>query len=730
MAPPPAIDSARKELPFGTLFKARDGGTDCFVFQFRHASPSGHLQPLDAAMQQLRLVESSNFVKPLRVHTTDPGPPCIVYEHCPGCTLDEYVPSCRDFTLERFFYIANVVTAAVMQLHVAGLVHGFISTRSTFIFDESRIAMVLCALPAVVLQDVLVHADAPVERDIWLPPEWSETHTYTKADDVWALALLLWEMLSPAAVVKQFRRARGLAEPPQPEAWPSPIWHHLLKPCFRPRDQRPDIEAVLRVLNELTHRLAPDITHIPGFTNGPNALNASFLAVGAKTAELKQIMFRRSVQRNGVFSLPAVIDVEVRPLPDEPRGDFVAALRHNVSQQTAMIIGLRQQMQEFSRGTGRDAEAMEKSARASSRVATAARVVLRAVQAFCWRQRAAGYRPPPRPAIPVWVRPETQSSARRRSTWRAPSAPLMEHRRRTLAWYEQRRPPPPPAASAEGPVDEVPSPVSISVSPSPAVPAAADLGPGPCPVPAVALHGAAPSADSSLAAPTPATLEPRTASLLGVTLYPLSASASPTPRTARPLSNLPIILLTSPCGQSIFLLTDRCRTSSDNLLPIDSSLVLESDDLLEFHDKESLEDLLFEEGIESASVQYLFEADGTYPGCSFQRMAEDYDSSTTVIPWELEPKDFLAPPRLLRWHSEALVTEDPAVGAPSPPPHPGPSAAERMAGRETAARKRIADAAQFERVVLQLILSGQLYRAAQPQGCDASALWGTVASTL
>lgn len=42
----------------------------------------------------------------------------------------------------------------------------------------------------------------------------------------------------------------------------------------------------------------------------------------------------------------------------------------------------------------------EKSARASSRVATAARVVLRAVQAFCWRQRAAGYRPPPRVCRP------------------------------------------------------------------------------------------------------------------------------------------------------------------------------------------------------------------------------------------------------------------------------------------------------------------------------------------
>lgn len=89
-----------------------------YEWKISHAAEDCHMA--GSLQQILSTDEMSDPCQQTNKHQRWDLPQCLDV----GCTLDEYVPSCRDFTLERFFYIANVVTAAVMQLHVAGLVHG------------------------------------------------------------------------------------------------------------------------------------------------------------------------------------------------------------------------------------------------------------------------------------------------------------------------------------------------------------------------------------------------------------------------------------------------------------------------------------------------------------------------------------------------------------------------------------------------------------------------------
>ena len=55
----------------------------------------------------------------------------------------------------------------------------------------------------------------------------------------------------------------------------------------------------------------------------------------------------------GMFKLPQIHSIQARPLPSDPE-HFVTALKNNMSEQSALIINLKQQLEEIARGTGRE----------------------------------------------------------------------------------------------------------------------------------------------------------------------------------------------------------------------------------------------------------------------------------------------------------------------------------------------------------------------------------------
>jgi serine/threonine protein kinase len=119
------FEHVAKEFYFGLLYKAHHEQTSYFVFQFNRFAQSINKDSLSDSIASLRGVESANLVKPITVLVDEEGQKLyVVYEYCPGVTLDEYVSTCAHFTTARFMHIANVFAASLLQLHNKGIVHG------------------------------------------------------------------------------------------------------------------------------------------------------------------------------------------------------------------------------------------------------------------------------------------------------------------------------------------------------------------------------------------------------------------------------------------------------------------------------------------------------------------------------------------------------------------------------------------------------------------------------
>ncbi len=164
----------------------------------------------------------------------------IVMEYVPGRTLASVIREQAPMPLEEALYLAVQACAGVGYLHRAGLVHGDLKPSNLLVLPDRRLKVTDFGLAGAI--GVLhVKTDAQGRRFVWgspryLSPEHARGEPLLPASDVYALGLILYEMLT----------ARSPYTATTQEEW---LQAHVYQPPVPPRQWRPDLSPRLeRVL--------------------------------------------------------------------------------------------------------------------------------------------------------------------------------------------------------------------------------------------------------------------------------------------------------------------------------------------------------------------------------------------------------------------------------------------------------------------------------------------------
>lgn len=233
------------------------------------------------------------------------GRPFVVTEHCAGRPLR----SLGRLTVEQALLYLRQVAGAVAACQAqrgpdapAGLYHPPLSSSNVLLVDEGRVKLVDSWL--------LPPAEAPADQAHYRAPELSEGRPATPATAVYALGLLLYELITGARPIEGAdARAVALAHltariPPLAQARPGlylPSAEALLARATarRPEDRHPDaqslglaLDALWRELGSATRPLAPAparAQRAPGRAQSPAPAPEPAFAPGRVAAPLPDI---------------------------------------------------------------------------------------------------------------------------------------------------------------------------------------------------------------------------------------------------------------------------------------------------------------------------------------------------------------------------------------------------------------------------------------------------------
>lgn len=158
--------------------------------------------------------------------------------------------------------LARCVIPALQLLHAEGYVHRDVSAQRVYDFGEGKFQLVVSSRFRSCDADGAAGGDGLATR--WASPDALFTTRFRPADDVWSLGILLWEILSCCQdhpfpqyqLQDDVMAALAKGEVPQPPdelQWRrTPLWSKVVSPCFLPALRRPSLDALLKVVMEIS----------------------------------------------------------------------------------------------------------------------------------------------------------------------------------------------------------------------------------------------------------------------------------------------------------------------------------------------------------------------------------------------------------------------------------------------------------------------------------------------
>ena len=168
------------------------------------------------------------------------------------------LPNPASLSLQYVGAVARCVAVALSQLHSLGIVHRDVAASN--VMDMGSLTLTL-AVTNRCRRCEPGTGSAPNDVGIavrWTSPDALFTQRYTPADDVWALGVLLWEVLQlcreapfSSYVLKEdvaTALARG-ETPSRPPGCPENFWRRIVSPCFFARARRPQLSQIVAELD-------------------------------------------------------------------------------------------------------------------------------------------------------------------------------------------------------------------------------------------------------------------------------------------------------------------------------------------------------------------------------------------------------------------------------------------------------------------------------------------------
>ncbi|MFT3711958.1 MAG: bifunctional serine/threonine-protein kinase/formylglycine-generating enzyme family protein [Archangium sp.] len=243
------------------VYLARDPTLDRDVALKVFKPVSDSTQFLREAQLTARL-DHQHIVRVLHCGTED-GSPFLVLEYVPGPTLAEVIAK-GSLDPQLPARAATEIAEGLRYLHAQGVVHGDLKAENVLMPTSGRLRLVDFGLSAAIGQ----RADGRGTEDTLSPQCWLARHQLTPADDIWALGVLLTQLVTgkppfAAGEVSRAAFSNVALEPPRVGGPLEPLIARCLS--WEPA-QRPSADDVLAALRQLELEAHPPFRGLAPFS--------------------------------------------------------------------------------------------------------------------------------------------------------------------------------------------------------------------------------------------------------------------------------------------------------------------------------------------------------------------------------------------------------------------------------------------------------------------------------
>lgn len=281
--------------PFGTVCLAEDEATGhrVAIRLLPHA-----LAGAPHASQPVRRVDRSiiaastahpGLARVLEFGEVEHGRPFVAMELVEGRRLSEILSEGKPLDVGAALRLALDLGGAVETLHNMGLVHGALRPSNVMVLADWRVKLMdleLIGLRDASATETVLAAEPPAE---YLSPEQVRRAPLTEGTDIYAFAIILYEMLCGApplqAATREAVLAKQLTETPalvrrRRRAVPVPVESVVALALSKEPERRPPMQTILNLLWEVANSPATRWKRTAALIGGV-ALAASIAGLGA-----------------------------------------------------------------------------------------------------------------------------------------------------------------------------------------------------------------------------------------------------------------------------------------------------------------------------------------------------------------------------------------------------------------------------------------------------------------
>jgi len=253
---------------FGVVFKAEWRNSECVVKQ-------AQLGTAENKTAMIAFLKEAEAIKNLRNHRnvcsilgvcTNPAYPiCIVMQYCNGGNLENAIRSGK-ITLDskNLIRIAKDVCSGMSHIHKENILHLDLACRNLLVdFDgpESFVIKISDFGLAKVTENGKIYATQDTMFSFrWTPPEGFKQMKFTRATDVWAFGVVLWEIIecqvpygsmTNTQVMDYIVNQKKTLPPPSRIPYP-PVFYEIMQMCWQyDMTQRPTFDELFQLFRHL-----------------------------------------------------------------------------------------------------------------------------------------------------------------------------------------------------------------------------------------------------------------------------------------------------------------------------------------------------------------------------------------------------------------------------------------------------------------------------------------------
>jgi eukaryotic-like serine/threonine-protein kinase len=198
------IEAVRSRGGFGTVYRAVGPSRELVAVKFLHASlveSESALRRFEQEVQVIQRIRHPNIVQIVGCGALTDGRPYVVMEWVEGRTLDEVLGAQGPFELAKALATADQLCAALSAVHAAGVVHRDIKGSNVMMLPEegplSRIKLLDFGIAKFLDQRTkLTRTGVPLGTPGYMAPEQIRGQRISPATDIYAMGILLFEMLT------------------------------------------------------------------------------------------------------------------------------------------------------------------------------------------------------------------------------------------------------------------------------------------------------------------------------------------------------------------------------------------------------------------------------------------------------------------------------------------------------------------------------------------------------